>query len=796
MTVSRAVSILTLGALVGLAASCSSSSSSGSAPGEAGAGDASTHDAMTSPHPDASAPVDASPSHPDGGTSPADAIADVHYDVSTAACATTFSYTPAPGTTVSSVAVTGEWSSFAMPGDAMTGPDANGTYTTTVPLTPGLVAYKLLIATGGQAATYALDPGARWQKYVGGVQNSAVNVADCHLPTLSVVDNGTVRPAAGKAQFQAHVLFTPGAGAPGIDPSSLTATVRSNQTTSPVSAIALDASGTKVSLLANDLPDGKYTVFVNAKDLAGQAAQPLRLVFWIEATAFDWQDALLYMAVTDRFKDGDVTNDPPATPGVDPREDFQGGDYQGVKAKIDDGTFDQLGVRVLWLTPYNTNPPDTGLASDGVHQTMGYHGYWPIKAREVDPRWGGDQALKDMIVSAHAHGIRVIQDVVAHHVHQEHEYNTSHPDWFKEGCVCGTNNCDWTAHRLDCVFATYMPNVDWTNPDAGAQYEADSIWWVDQFDLDGFRIDAVKQVPDIAIVNLTAAVRGEFEKSGLRFFMTGETAMGWNNCDLACNASQYQTINEYIGPKGLDGQFDFPLYYAVPMQDFVASNFGMSHVDYWTQASGWEYPQGSIMSPYIGSQDTARFVSIADYNGNPRSDGSSPYNQWANIAEAPTTSTPYQQLRSAYTWELGLPGAPLIYYGDEYGQFGGVDPNNRLTWRGDGVLTADEQATLTYVRKLGQARKELVALRRGEYRPVYSTQTSLVYGRQSTAGDVALVALSTSTTPANFTATLPVTMPLSDGTTLHDRLGGPDVVVTGGAVTLSLGARGAAVLAP
>jgi glycosidase len=795
--------------VVGIAAflaGCSSSSAGNGGVdggGEGGAVDAPVahHDTgPTGPHHDASGPVGDAATPFDA--SPADVSADVHYDVSAAACATTFTYTPPPGNSVSTVAVTGEWSSFATPGNAMTGPDANGTYSTTVPLSPGLVGYKLLV--GGQ---FILDPGARWQKYVGGVENSAVNVLDCHLPALTVVSSVVTRPATGQGQVLAHVEFAPGVGAPGIDPASLTATIRSNQVTSPLANVKLDSTGTKISVLAESLADGKYTVFVNANDRAGQAAAPLRLVFWVEATAFDWQDTLLYMAVTDRFKDGDTTNDAPATPNVDPREDFQGGDYQGVQAKIEDGTFDQLGVRVLWLTPYNTNPPDAWIASDNVHETMGYHGYWPIKAREVDPRWGGDQALKDMIVSAHQHGIRVIQDVVAHHIHQEHEYNVTHPDWFKEGCVCGTNNCDWTVHRLDCVFATYMPNVDWTNPDAGAQYEADSIWWVDQFDLDGFRIDAVKQVPDIAIVNLTAAVRGEYEKSGLRFFMTGETAMGWSNCDgaaagyddgsdLACNASQYQTINEYLGPDGLDGQFDFPLYYAAPLNDFASTTYGMSQADYWAQASGWEYTAGSIMSPYVGTQDTARFISIADYNSNPRSDGSSPYNQWTGIAEAPTTSAPYAQHRLAFSWLLGLPGAPLIYYGDEYGQFGGVDPNNRLTWRGDGVLSTDEQATLTYMRLLGQARKNLVALRRGAYRPVYSTETCLVYGRQTDAGDVALVALNSTLSPTTLTATLPVTMPLANGTTLHDSLGGPDVVVTNGAVTLSLGATGAAILAP
>jgi glycosidase len=808
MSIVRLFFVAGVTGLVAAMAGCTSSSGAADGGFDGGSPEAALFDASADqgggparPHHDASAPGMDARTPLDAAA--ADAIADVHYDVSTAACATTFTYTPPPGTSVTTVAVTGEWSGFAAPGNAMTGPDPSGAYSVTVGLAPGLTAYKLLI--GGQ---YELDPTALWQKYIAGVENSGVNVLECHLPTLTVVSNTTTRPSAGKAQFLAHVEFAPGVGAPGIAPGSLHATIRSNQVTSPLTNVRIDSTGTKISVLAENLADGKYTVFVDANDRAGQAAAPLRLVFWVEAETFEWEDTLLYMALTDRFKDGDTTNDPPPTPGVDPREDFQGGDYQGVQAKIEDGTLDQLGVRVLWLTPYNTNPPDAWIASDNVHETMGYHGYWPIRAREVDPRWGGDQALKNMIVSAHQHGIRVIQDVVAHHIHQEHEYNVTHPEWFTEGCVCGTDNCDWTVHRLDCVFATYMPNVDWTNPDAGAQYEADSIWWVDQFDLDGFRIDAVKQVPDIAVTNLSAAVRGEFEKSGLRFFMTGETAMGWSNCDgaaagydegggdLSCNGSQYGTINEYLGFDGLDGEFDFPLYYAVPLNDFASTTYGMSQADYWAQASGWEYTAGSIMSPYVGTQDTARFISIADYNTNPRSDGTSPYNQWTGIADAPTTSTPYAQLRLAFSWLLGLPGAPLIYYGDEYGQYGGVDPNNRLTWRGDGILSADEQATLTYMRMLGQARKNLVALRRGAYRPVYSTETTLVYGRQDDAGDVALVALSTASTSTTFTATLPVTMPLTNGTTMHDSLGGPDVVVTGGAVTLTLAASGAAILAP
>jgi glycosidase len=146
---------------------------------------------------------------------------------------------------------------------------------------------------------------------------------------------------------------------------------------------------------------------------------------------------------------------------------------------------------------------------------------------------------------------------------------------------------------------------------------------------------------------------------------------------------------------------------------------------------------------------------------------------------------------------MGLPGAPLLYYGDEYGEWGGADPNNRVMWRGDKTLSADEQATLTLARKLGQARQALVALRRGAYRPVWASDEVLLFGRQTTDGKAALVAISKATGPRTITATLPITLAVMNGTTLKDRLGGADVAVSNiGALSITLAARGAAILAP
>src|SRR5690606_22415286 len=124
-------------------------------------------------------------------------------------------------------------------------------------------------------------------------------------------------------------------------------------------------------------------------------------------------------------------------------------------------------------------------------------------------------------------------------------------------------------------------------------------------------------------------------------------------------------IARYIGPFGLDGQFDFVLYHGVANRTFAWDDAGMLHADYWVQHGLGKWPQGAIMTPYIGSHDTPRFVTHADYRGQDgEHDRGIAGNQWNNTAVAPGDAEPYRRARIALTWLLGLPGAPLLYYGD------------------------------------------------------------------------------------------------------------------------------------
>jgi len=716
---------------------------------------------------------------------------------SNVACPTSFSFVPEPGTAVSSAKLAGEWNSFNVDeAVVMAGPDSSGAFTATVDLTPGMWGYKLIL----NGTDWVLDPGQGYRKYVGGEENSAKRVLDCSVPALSVTSSTAARPASGAGTYQAALSFTASNSGAAINPVGVSATLRRDGTDTPVLAgsLTVNAAASTVSVSLDGLADGKYTLLVTAADEKGAVSRPLRLPFWIEAERFQWSDALIYMIMTDRYKDGDPSNNAAPASGVqDSRGDFKGGDLQGVRDKIADGTLDKLGVRAIWLTPFQTNPAGSYMASDGYHLVTGYHGYWPTKAREVDARIGGEQALEAMVKEAHAHGIRILMDYVVNHVHEDHEYMKQHPSWFRTGCVCGTSGCDWTEKRLECLFTPYLPDVNWTVPEAAEQLVDDAIWWLDRFDLDGLRVDAVKHVEDAAVRNLSTRVHEEMEQGGTEYFLMGETAMGWSDCGLDCNKDQYGTISRYVGPFALDGQFDFVLYHAVPYRVFAYDEQGLIHADYWTQQSQTQYPAGSVMTPFIGSHDSSRFVTLASYRGQSGWDKGVPGNQWDNVAVAPPDAEPYARHSLALSWLMGLPGAPLLYYGDEYGEWGGADPGNRAMWRGDSSsLSGDEQGVLDRARKLGKARQELVALRRGAYRSLHATETFLAYARETTDGKVAIVALSRDAGPTTTDVVIPATLPVGDGTTLSDRLGGPSVSVSGGKISVALPGRGAAVLAP
>lgn len=657
------------------------------------------------------------------------------------------------------VFVAGEWNNFSQTADPLTD-DGTGRYTRTLRLAPGLYAYKFFFEMG---ATWEFDPAHLVRAYVDGVENSGLRVADCTDESF-VVRSST---ASAEGTFEASVQIS--APEATVSAELLHDGARRELSSSELSVVANDAT---VSL--SGLASGKYTVrlYTSGADVL--------LPFWIEAEPFSWSDAVIYMVVTDRFRDGDPSNNPPPN-GASPGGEWVGGDLQGVTAAINDGYFDDLGVNALWLTPFNTNAEGVFADADGVHQVSGYHGYWPKSPTEVDPRIGGEDALREMMAAAHARGIRVLMDLVANHVHEEHPYVAAHPDWFNEGCLCGTDGCDWTARRLDCLFRTYMPDVDWTNKQASEQWLADSLDWLEDYDLDGFRVDAVKHVVDGAVFNLAERVRERFETAGTQYFLMGETAMGWDSSsgpEAGGNVENYGTISRYVGPQALNGQFDFVLYYAASLAFLSdADDRGLAHVQYWSEQSTRQFPQGAVMTPYIGSHDTPRFMTLASA---PDRAG----NKWDNLPPAPDTQSPYDRMYVALGWLFQLPGAPLLYYGDEYGEYGGSDPDNRHLMRFGADRNKREQAQAARVSALVTARRALPGLRSSATESLYVDHDLSVAVRGQGA-DRVIAVLYRGTTARDVQVAVP-TRGAEEGAVLRDAISGQNVSVTRASIQMRL----------
>jgi cyclomaltodextrinase len=207
---------------------------------------------------------------------------------------------------------------------------------------------------------------------------------------------------------------------------------------------------------------------------------------------------IMYFALIDRFNNGNTANDAPLKDKrVLPAANYQGGDLAGIEQKLQQGWFDSLGVNTLWLSPIIQNPPDAWqeyIAPQRFYS--GYHGYWPVNLKAVDPHFGTPAELKKLVSTAHTHNSNILTDWVANHLHQTHPLVKQHPNWFNPLILPdGTKNIRiWDAQRLTTWFDTFLPDIDYANPEVVTAMTDSATWWITTYNLDGFRHDATKHI--------------------------------------------------------------------------------------------------------------------------------------------------------------------------------------------------------------------------------------------------------------------------------------------------------------
>ncbi|HNL40304.1 MAG TPA: alpha-amylase family glycosyl hydrolase, partial [Saprospiraceae bacterium] len=152
---------------------------------------------------------------------------------------------------------------------------------------------------------------------------------------------------------------------------------------------------------------------------------------------FFWENATVYFLLTDRFQNGNLNNDTnfgrklPCAPG----RGFMGGDIAGITRHIRAGYFDSLGVDAIWLTPVVEQIH--GQVDEGSGKTYGFHGYWAKDWTALDPNFGTEKELAEMVEAAHRRGIRVILDVVINHTGPVTDQDPIWPsDWVRNSPKC------------------------------------------------------------------------------------------------------------------------------------------------------------------------------------------------------------------------------------------------------------------------------------------------------------------------------------------------------------------------
>ena len=614
-------------------------------------------------------------------------------------------------------------------------------------LDPGDYLYELRV--DGKPARDDLVGLTGWRE---GDEYSLLRVEDCAVPGWQVDTAATTPDGA----FEVELTFLRAGGGAALDADSIVATL-GDGTALPV----IPGQTGRVTIAGSGLPAGKHTIVVDAADGDGLAAERLLLPLWVEAEPFSWDGAMVYQVVIDRFADADGSLAPPPSAGL-----RAGGDLPGLLRVMRDGYFEQVGARALWISPVMRNAEGVWPGSDG-HEYEGYHGYWPVAQGEVEPAFGTAADLDALVDEAHARGIRILMDVVPNHVHTDHPW---YADWSSdrfngddgEACVCGSAECPWGEFIQTCWFTPYLADLDWTNPDVVAAQTEEIAWWVERFDLDGLRVDAVPMMPRSATREIVHELQRRFERGPTPLYLVGETFGG---------ATSWGSIQRYLGPFGLDGQFDFPVMWSVretigqgggSLRD-LAETLDESEL-------AWAGPD-AVMAPMVGNHDVRRFLSEAngDYN-----DG------WTDPPTAPDTDEPYRRLVMAQAVVLTLPGAPVLYYGDEFGMPGARDPDNRRVMRFDEALSEREAWTLDRVAAIGRARACLPALQTGERTTLAADDDVLAYARHTDDGRPALIVINRS--DQTLTRSFPVPASIApDGTSLTDVLGGTSIDLRYGA---------------
>jgi alpha-amylase len=509
-----------------------------------------------------------------------------------------------------------------------------------------------------------------------------------------------------------------------------------------------------------------------------------------------WNSATVYFLLTDRFQNGDSTNDRALGRARDGSvlRGFEGGDLAGVLRKIEEGYFDSLGVNVIWMTPFVEQIQ--GSVDEGTGKTYGYHGYWTRDWTAVDPALGTEDDLRAVVDAAHRHGIRVLMDAVINHTGPATRRDPAWPDdWVRNGPNCSYRDFTTT---VDCTLVATLPDVR-TDRDSAVELpsallekwaregrrdrelaELDDFFqstgyprapryylikwltdWVRDLGYDGYRLDTAKHFEPA----VSAELKREAEKA-LADWRRAHPAQ-------ALDRLPFYMVGEVYGWEPSQGRdYDFGDRTA----DFFANGYdGLINFGFKGDTAG---ALNGLFTRYSATlhEGALRGVSILNYVSS--HDDGSPYD--------PDRKDPI----GAGTRLLLAPGGVQIYYGDELarllrvaGAEGDANLRSSMNW-GDLERGGRTAEVLEHWRKVGRFRRAHPAVGAGVHRTLQAEP--YIFSRSLEVGgrlDRVLVAMD----QGDGAKAIPVFGVFPDGTELVDDYSGVGGTVRDGTVSLTTG---------
>lgn len=531
--------------------------------------------------------------------------------------------------------------------------------------------------------------------------------------------------------------------------------------------------------ISPSLRPGKYPLLVES------ASGSTMIPFSVEApldTRGNFQgitnDDVIYLIMTDRFADGDPSNNAPkdSPPEANDRNNprsFHGGDLRGIINQL--SYLKDLGVTALWLTPWYDNWNGVNRCDKPWCPNTYYHGYHAIDYYAVEDRFGDLATLRELVQKAHALGLKVIQDQVANHVGSRHPWlkDPPLPNWFhgtlaqhqlnkfRNAALLSphANKLD-VRNTLDGWFSDDLPDMNQDEPEV-ARYEIqNALWWVGMTGIDGIREDTIQYLPRFFIRDLSTALHRQYPKLWMvgevferdaahtAFFIGGHT--GWDDIDTK-----------------LDSVFDFALWNA-SLRVFT----NKAPVGFLSHELKYDalYPDPSKVTVLANNHDTMRFMSL----------------------EGATTAGAMMHV----AFVLSVRGIPQLYAAEEIAMEGKEDPDNRRDFPIDAFRAEGrkppEREMFEWTRSWIRLRREQPAMRAGKLIDLFVDDETYVFARQLGA-DTVVIAFNRGNKQKQVT--IPVgAIGVKDGVPLRALVGDVNARVEKGEVVLSLPAQTAIAL--